>query len=316
MDGRPRASATSTVQFIVTTILRELVGNSQRLDGGAMFGNAPRALWSRWLSPDEENRVPLVCRTLLVQKGGRNLLFETGIGAFFDPKMKERYGVVEDEHVLLNSLAEAGLTHEDIHVVVLSHLHFDHAGGLLSKHQANTEPKLLFPNAQFVTSRTAFERCRSPHSRDRASFVPGLAEQLEQSDRLTLVTADQAPAVLGEGFEWFETDGHTPGMLHTQIQGQVHDVTFAADLVPGTAWVHLPITMGYDRFAERVIEEKRALYDRLSPKQSWLFYTHDPNWSLSRIARDVKGRFAATDSISSLGSGWDLDSAQTPASPR
>lgn len=296
----------------VATVLRELVGNSQRLDGGAMFGNAPRALWSRWHAPDEENRVPLACRALLVQKDGRRLLFETGIGAFFDPAMKARYGVVEDEHVLLDSLHHAGLTHEAIDVVVLSHLHFDHAGGLLAKYEAGCEQSLLFPNARFVTSRAAFERCRAPHARDRASFIPGLAQMLSESNRLTLVDSGSQSSLLGDGFHCFQSEGHTPGMLHTQIQGQCHDVSFAADLIPGTAWVHLPITMGYDRFPERLIEEKRALYDRMSPANSWLFYSHDPSWAVSRVARNDKGRFGAVGQASSLGTGWDLDAPAAP----
>ena len=89
--------------------LTPLLGNSQRLDGGAMFGNVPRAMWSKWLPPDEANRVPLACRCLLVrdtesEEGPRNILLEAGIGAFFEPKYRERYGVLESEHVLLNSL--------------------------------------------------------------------------------------------------------------------------------------------------------------------------------------------------------------------
>src|SRR5690606_8404381 len=122
--------------------LTALLGNSQRLDGGAMFGNAPKALWTRWLAPDEQNRVPLACRAMLVRESGRNVLVETGIGAFFEPKLKDRYGVVEDEHVLLRSLTDAGLSHQDIDLVVLSHLHFDHAGGLLARWTEGRPPEL------------------------------------------------------------------------------------------------------------------------------------------------------------------------------
>ncbi len=89
--------------------LWSLIGNSQKLDGGAMFGNAPRAMWERWIEPDEQNRIPLACRCLLVTGlDGRNVLFETGIGAFFEPALRERYGVVEDRHVLLDSLGGSG----------------------------------------------------------------------------------------------------------------------------------------------------------------------------------------------------------------
>ena len=96
--------------------LSAILGNSQRLDGGAMFGNAPKALWTRWLQPDEQNRVPLACRALLVQEPHRNILIETGICAFFEPKLKERFGIVEAEHILLNSLSAKGLDHADIDI--------------------------------------------------------------------------------------------------------------------------------------------------------------------------------------------------------
>ena len=94
--------------------LSSLTGNSQKLDGGAMFGNAPKALWQRWMPADEDNRIDLGCRALLVQEPGRNILIETGIGAFFSPQMKQRYGVQESRHVLLDSLAELGLSDADI----------------------------------------------------------------------------------------------------------------------------------------------------------------------------------------------------------
>src|SRR5512135_3286665 len=109
-------------------LLWSILGNSQRLDGGAMFGNAPRAVWQRWIAPDEQNRIPLECRAALVQEtNGRNVLLETGIGAFFAPKLRERFGVEEERHVLLENLERAGVSAADVDVVVLSHLHFDHA---------------------------------------------------------------------------------------------------------------------------------------------------------------------------------------------
>src|SRR5262245_49562569 len=109
-----------------------------------MFGNAPKALWERWIKPDDKNRIPLACRCLLVRDGGRNILLETGIGAFFEPALRERYGVVESHHVLVDSLGHLGLAPDDIDVVVLSHLHFDHAGGLLSTFAPNLAPALIF----------------------------------------------------------------------------------------------------------------------------------------------------------------------------
>ena len=163
--------------------LTSLLGNSQKLDGGAMFGNAPKALWTRWVACDELNRIPLACRCLLIEEASRTVLMETGIGSFFDPKMKDRFGVVESEHVLLEQLKAQGLSHEDIDVVVLSHMHFDHSGGLLSPWSEQEEPKLLFPNATFVVGEKAWERALKPHARDKASFIPSLNKQLEVLNR-------------------------------------------------------------------------------------------------------------------------------------
>jgi len=271
--------------------LWSLIGNSQRLDGGAMFGNAPKALWSRWIATDEQNRIPLACRCLLVKDlDGRNVLFETGIGAFFEPALRERYGVVEESHVLLDSLAEAGLTHEDIDVVVLSHLHFDHAGGLLAPWQEGRAPSLLFPKATFVVGAEHWQRARHPHPRDRASFIPELCDLLESSGRLELVEGEYSK-VLGEAVRLSYSDGHTPGLM----LAEVGKVVFCADLIPGRFWVHLPITMGYDRWPEKLIDEKRGFLDDKLARGVQLFFTHDHDCAMARVTRDERGRYGTAD---------------------
>ena len=279
---------------MTTRSLTSVLGNSQRLDGGAMFGNAPKALWTRWIEADARNRIPLACRALLVREEGRTILLEAGIGAFFPPELKDRFGVVEEGHVLLENLAGLGLGHEDIDVVVLSHLHFDHAGGLLSPWSADAAPTLLFPRATFVVGDAAWRRALTPHFRDRASFLPALNAQLEASGRLEVVAGDTSPT-LGAGYRFHRSDGHSPGLLLTEIDLPGGPVVFAGDLIPGTPWVHLPITMGYDRFPERLIEEKQALLTDLLERGGRLFYTHDAAVALSGLARDERGRFSAVD---------------------
>jgi glyoxylase-like metal-dependent hydrolase (beta-lactamase superfamily II) len=279
----------------------EVMGNSQRLDGGALFGNAPRALWSRWHEPDELNRIPLACRALLIQDGSRNILLEAGIGAFFAPEQRERYGVVESNHVLLDSLAKLGLSHEDVDAVILSHLHFDHAGGLLEAHEPGRAPGLLFPNAHFVVSETAFERARNPHPRDRASFIPHLPELLSNSGRLVLVedaTADVPE--LGAAFRFHVSHGHTPGMLLTEVHGERERILFCADIIPGRAWVRPTISMGYDRYPELLLDEKSALLRDALQAHTWLYFTHDPSVAMGQVTTDAKGQYTSRDEIAHL----------------
>jgi len=276
--------------------LTSVLGNSQRLDGGAMFGNAPRAMWEKWIPPDDRNRIPLACRCLLVRDGARTILFEAGIGAFFEPTLRERYGVVEEDHVLVRSLAELGVAPEDVDVVVLSHLHFDHAGGVLAPYRPNTAPELIFSRATFVVGAEAWQRAVAPHARDKASFIPGLTELLAGSGRLELAASEHA-AALGPGYRFHRSSGHTPGLLLTEIAMPGGPVVFVADLMPGKAWVHLPITMGYDRYPELLIEEKATLLADLEQRNGRVFFTHDPVIAMGTVAKDDKGRYTTRDEL-------------------
>jgi len=259
--------------------LISIMGNSQMLDAGAMFGNVPKALWSRWVEVDELNRIDIACRCLLAHDfHGKNILFETGIGAFFEPKLKQRFGVKESNHVLLDELKNKGLSEQDIDYVVLSHLHFDHAGGLLSAYEEGVDSHLLFPNAHYFVSSDHWQRASNPHPRDKASFLPNLNQLLKDSGRLILVSGHSHELIPDVRFEY--TNGHTPGMMHAVIN---EDVVFCADLIPGKAWVHIPISMGYDRFPELLIDEKTEFLSHHFEDNNRLFFTHDPDFSVASI---------------------------------
>jgi glyoxylase-like metal-dependent hydrolase (beta-lactamase superfamily II) len=280
-------------------LLYSIHSNAQKLDGGAMFGNAPKALWERWIPADKLNRIDLSCRCLLVKDGNKRILFEAGIGSFLSPKYRERYGVQGSKNQLIKNLERLGLSDTDIDIVVLSHLHFDHAGGLLSSYKEETPLALLFPNAQYLVSKLHWERACEPHSRDKASFIPELQGLLQNSGRLTLINGSHSD-LLGKDYCFHFSHGHTPGLMLTEMSSEQGPILFASDLIPGRAWVHRSITMGYDRFPEQLIDEKIKLLSRLVMSNGRLFFTHDTSTALSRVVRNDSGKFSTVNNLPHL----------------
>jgi glyoxylase-like metal-dependent hydrolase (beta-lactamase superfamily II) len=271
-------------------------GNRQKLDGGAMFGHVPRVLWEKWVYPDERGCIDLSCRCLLVQLDDKLILCETGVGAFFDPKLASRYGVEDvSSNKLIENLKILGFDPEDIDIIILSHLHFDHAGGLLSTYKetvSSGKMQIVFPNAKFIVSKEAFKRAKYPHVRDRVSFIPELPSLLEKSGRLQLIGEENE---IDSHIQFFVSNGHTPGQLLTLIKGERSNVLFCGDLVPGRFWLHLPITMGYDRYPEKLVDEKDDILTRAFKEGWYLFFTHDPTCAMCKVIKDEKSRLCASE---------------------
>ncbi len=266
-------------------------GNRQHLDGGAMFGHVPKVMWEQWIKPDAINRIPLACRALLVQTDdGRNFLFEVGIGAFFEPKLKDRYGVTPNEHILLKNLEKIGVSENQINGVIVSHLHFDHAGGLLSAY-GDGPPRILFPNAKIYVGKRNWEFSLNPHPREAASYIPFLNGLLKESGRLVLIDGDSHPD-LDFGVNFLYSEGHTIGMMLSVIQLDSGPMVFVTDLVPGAAWVNLIVYMGYDRFPELKYDEKSRIFEYILKNKGSLFFTHDPVKTHGLLVKDPQGRYS------------------------
>lgn len=257
--------------------LRVIEGNHQLFDAGSMFGHAPRALWEKWVEVEKDHRVKLCCRSLLIDN---KILFEAGIGAFFSPKLRERYGLVEKEHLLLHEIDPEKIEH-----IICSHLHFDHAGGLLSAYEPDQAPHLVFPKAQFWVSKKAFERAKSPHPRDKASFIPELPALLEKSGRLHFVEG-RGVFPFNAALSYRESEGHTPGLLVVRVDTGKGIYYLPSDLIPGVAWVNLPITTSFDRYPELAIDEKQALLEEVVSCDGTLFLTHDPKVPFCKVVKE------------------------------
>jgi glyoxylase-like metal-dependent hydrolase (beta-lactamase superfamily II) len=282
--------------------LTTIMGHSFKLDGGSMFGNAPKAMWRKWIRADRLNRIGLASRALLLSTGEMNILFETGIGSSYSPRFLRRYGIDKKEPGIIGNLKKAGFEESDIDYVIISHLHFDHLGGLISKQETQKNQwEFYFPEAKYIFPLENFIHAEEPHPGDKNSFLEGITDALKKTGRLLLVNEEQVHE-LGDLIEFHYTMGHTPGQLHSIINCGKQKIMVAGDLIPGIPWINLPVTMGFDRFSEKLINEKKIVMERAIDENWLIFYTHDPSISVSGISRDLKGKFLPVNEIEVLNS--------------
>ncbi|MFI5201370.1 MAG: MBL fold metallo-hydrolase [Candidatus Kapaibacterium sp.] len=256
------------------------------LDGGAMFGVVPKNLWNRSNPADEQNRIDMALRVLLVQGNGMNILVDTGMGDKYDEKTRSIYKLDHSKWTLLNSLREHGLKLEDISHVIQTHLHFDHCGGLVTKMESG-ELVPTFPNAKVFVQKENLKWAEHPTEKDRASYLKqdweaivgnGMMEELD------------GPGEIFPGIELKIFNGHTRAQQLPLISDNAgNHLFFCADLFPTKAHVNLPWIMGYDNFPLTTLEEKRDLLPQALEEQWSLFLEHDPTSSLASLEDTGKG---------------------------
>lgn len=262
-----------------------------RLDGGSMFGSVPKPLWSRTHPADERNRIELAMRVLLLEGHGRRVLVDTGIGDKFSPKLADIYGVDQSRHTLERSLADIGLGVGDVTDVILTHLHFDHAGGATRDAGGTLVPRL--PNARYHVQRRNWENAQRPNPRERASYMPENFAPLEAAGVLRLW---EGPGEPWPGVEVFTAEGHTRGQQLVRVHGGGTTLYYVADLIPTRSHVRIPFVMGYDVAAIETMAEKRALLERASAENAWVCLEHDPVVALGR-PRVADDDFAWADEV-------------------
>jgi glyoxylase-like metal-dependent hydrolase (beta-lactamase superfamily II) len=249
------------------------------LDGGAMFGVVPRALWARVAPPDRQNRVRLNANCLFVEAGRERILIETGLGDKWTPKQAEMYGIERARPLAESVKAGTGYSADEITVIVNTHLHFDHAGGNTTKDAAGRIVP-TFPNARHLVSRAEFEHAEAPHERDRASYLAENWRPLLDSGQLELQPAEYE---IGPGLHMETVVGHSRTMQCARLTSAGRTLFCFADLVPTRAHVPLAWIMGYDLYPVETLEAKKRLLPQAA-REDWLcLFYHDAAAPLARI---------------------------------
>lgn len=279
----PRATSHVSRYTIGNLELISVFDGFFQLDGGAMFGVVPKPLWAKQAVPDEKNRILLAMRPLVV-RGARTMLIDAGLGGKDDRKFHDIYGVDRSRN-LDHTLAEAGLTREDIDIVLATHLHFDHAGGFTDR-DATGRVRPAFPRAQYVVRRGEWEDARNANERNRASYLADNFVPLADAGVLQLVDDDQT---IMPGVRVRRTGGHTMHHQMAIIESGGATAAFVADLVPTTAHLAEPWILGYDQYPNDTLASKKAFYKEALEKDTLVFFEHDPAVAAGHI-REEQGK--------------------------
>ncbi|MFN7453180.1 MAG: MBL fold metallo-hydrolase [Pseudobdellovibrionaceae bacterium] len=250
------------------------------LDGGAMFGTVPKVLWEKEIPADDKNRIPMEARALLLKGTDRKIVIDTGNGGDFiakygeklGKKFAEMYNINPEGPSLLKSIESYGLKAEDITEVILTHLHFDHAGGATTEKNGKLVP--TFPKATYYVQAENLETARKPNIREKASYFPANFEPLVESGQLKILHGPQINLLPGVSVQL--SQGHTRGQQIVKISDDKNTMVYCADLIPTSAHVKLAWIMGYDLDPLTLIEEKRQLLEEATAKKWYLFFEHDP----------------------------------------
>jgi len=239
------------------------------LDGGAMFGIIPKAIWSHLYHSNEENGITLCSTSLLVRVNNQHILVETGVGSKLTDKEKRHVRFMPYQSPL-QALQPFALTPQDIDWVILTHLHFDHAGG--STKMSNNTVKPVFPNARYVVQQEEFEVACATNERTAASYHSDDFLPLQEAGNLTLVDGDRE---IVPGVRVVKTGGHTQGHQVVFFESNGKGAIHIGDLVPTSTHLPLPYIMGYDTHPLITLEMRKKLYREIREKKLRVIFPHD-----------------------------------------
>jgi glyoxylase-like metal-dependent hydrolase (beta-lactamase superfamily II) len=260
------------------------------LDGGAFFGVVPKIMWSRKTAADERNYVQAGLNSLLIRTehprtGKQIVLVETGMGNKLSDRMVKFYGQPAE---LLSNLSAAGVSPEDIDIVINTHLHFDHCGWNTIRKDGKIVP--TFPRAKYYAPEGEWQYARKPSERDSISYIPDNYDPLVQSGQMTLVKGGEEifPGISVKTFP-----GHTASMQAVIVESGGRTACYISDLIPTTAHIDLTWGMSFDLYPLETIESKKQYYAKAMPEKWLTVFTHDAKVPWAYVEKDNVGKIVA-----------------------
>ncbi len=271
---------------------------SFKLDGGAMFGIIPKPLWEKVHPADSENRIELSLRLLLIKKENRTILIDTGIGNYHGEKFDQRFQVTNINSPLDQSLKSIGLTRDDITDLVISHLHFDHIGGIVERVNAVSELQIIFKNATLHLHRDHYNYANRPTERDAGSFHQHIfnpaIKWYEDNNKINWLSGEEG--VILPNLKFITSHGHTPYLIHAYDDKTI----YLADLIPTSNHVPIPWVMGYDISPGITTEDKKRVLKFIVDNGLIAIFEHDPEFVGAQIALNAKNEFFCSEKIKSF----------------
>ena len=258
-----------------------------RLDGGAMFGSVPKNLWSRLIPVDDENCIPLAARCLLIDDGDRRFLVDVGLGDKYSDKMRQIFAIRNF------TFDELGFNPDSVTDVILTHLHFDHAGGISRYKDGSTELELVYPKARVWLQEANYTNARSPHMRERASYLKENVEILKDANLNLLSGACE----IHPGIRVHVVNGHTKGQQWIEVSDGDVSLVYPTDLIPTSRHLPIPYHMGYDMCAETVLREREDFLSFVLQHDSIIVFEHDPDLPAARVSVSDKGHYVPREVI-------------------